>query len=404
MKGQNNTLPNSYYTETDRENYLPVFKRFPIAICCGSGSRVRDADGKEYIDALAGIAVNNVGHCHPKVVAAIREQAGKLMHISNFFVSDPQVQLSARLTSLANMSRVFFTNSGAESVEGAIKLARKYAKSQGRGGTIISFHGSFHGRTMATIATGKKKMQEGFEPIPHGFKQVAFNDIEAVKSAVDKETAAILIEPIQGEGGVNPADKQFLKDLRALCDSENIALIFDEIQCGVGRTGHLFAKDHFGVQPDIMTLAKGLGAGTPIGAILSNEMISGAIDFGDHGTTFGGNPLVCAAAMACLDVIEEENLLEAATQKGAWFKEEIAKFNEPSIREVRGEGLMLGIDFDFETKPIVLDMLENGVIANATADTVVRIVPPLNISYEDLKIIVSTLKNSIEKVKSHAEA
>ncbi len=403
MKRQKHILPNSFYTQLDQKNYLPVFKRFPIAICCGAGARVRDAEGKEYIDALAGIAVNNVGHCHPRVVAAIREQAGKLMHISNFFVSEPQVALSDRLTSLANMSRVFFTNSGAESVEGAIKLARKYAKSQERGGTIISFHGSFHGRTMATIATGKRKMQEGFEPIPHGFKQVPFNDIEAVKAAVDKETAAILIEPIQGEGGINVAKKNFLEELRALCDRENIALIFDEIQCGVGRTGHLFAKDHFNVQPDIMTLAKGLGAGTPIGAILSNEMISDAIDFGDHGTTFGGNPLVCAAALACLDVIEEEKLLDAATEKGKWFKEQIIDLHEPSIREIRGEGLMLGIEFDFEAKPIVLDMLENGVIANATADNVVRIVPPLNIALADLKVIVTTLKNSIEKVKTHAE-
>ncbi|MCA1764354.1 MAG: aspartate aminotransferase family protein [Cryomorphaceae bacterium] len=404
MKDQKSTLPNSFYNNLDQEHYLPVFKRFPIAICCGSGSRVRDADGKEYIDALAGIAVNNVGHCHPKVVAAIREQAGKLMHISNFFVSEPQVKLSKRLTALADMSRVFFTNSGAESVEGAIKLARKYAHSKGRGGTIISFHGSFHGRTMATIATGKRKMQEGFDPIPHGFKQVPFNDFEAVKNAVDNDTAAILIEPIQGEGGINPADLSFLKDLRKLCDEENIALIFDEIQCGMGRTGHFFAKDLYGVQPDIMTLAKGLGAGVPIGAILSNEMISAAIDFGDHGTTFGGNPLVCAAALACLDVIEDENLLEAASEKGEWFKREVLNLNDPHIREIRGEGLMLGIDFNFEAKPIVLDMLENGVIANATAGSVVRIVPPLNITYEDLEHILKTLKNSILKVKAHAEA
>jgi len=400
---ENNIITNDYYGEVDQTHYLPVFKRFPVAICCGSGSRVRDSEGKEYIDALAGIAVNNVGHCHPKVVAAIREQAGKLMHISNFFVSEPQVALSERLTRLSGIERVFFTNSGAESVEGAIKIARKYAHSKGRGGTILSFHGSFHGRTMATIATGKKKMQQGFDPIPAGFKQLPFNDIEAAKNAITDDVGAILIEPIQGEGGINVADRAFLQALKQICDSHGIVLIFDEIQCGMGRTGKLFAKDLLGIQPDVMTLAKGLGAGVPIGAVLASEKVSAALDFGDHGTTFGGNPLVCAAAMACLDVIEEENLLEAATEKGKWLKEEVKKMNLPSVREVRGEGLMIGIDFDFETKPLVMEMLKNGVIANATAETVLRIVPPLNISYDDLKIVLDTMHSAVKKITENAE-
>lgn len=403
MIKENNIITNDYYGEVDQTHYLPVFKRFPVAICCGSGSRVRDSEGKEYIDALAGIAVNNVGHCHPKVVAAIREQAGKLMHISNFFVSEPQVALSERLTRLSGIERVFFTNSGAESVEGAIKIARKYAHSKGRGGTILSFHGSFHGRTMATIATGKKKMQQGFDPIPAGFKQLPFNDIEAAKNAITDDVGAILIEPIQGEGGINVADRAFLQALKQICDSHGIVLIFDEIQCGMGRTGKLFAKDLLGIQPDVMTLAKGLGAGVPIGAVLASEKVSAALDFGDHGTTFGGNPLVCAAAMACLDVIEEENLLEAATEKGKWLKEEVKKMNLPSVREVRGEGLMIGIDFDFETKPLVMEMLKNGVIANATAETVLRIVPPLNISYDDLKIVLDTMHSAVKKITENAE-
>jgi len=395
-------LSNSYYHKLDQEYYLPTFKRFPIAICCGSGSHVRDMEGKEYIDALAGIAVNSVGHCHPKVVRAIHTQASKLLHISNFFVSPPQVELSERLTKLSGLERVFFTNSGAESVEGAIKIARKYAHSKGRGGNIISFTGSFHGRTMATIATGKKKMQEGFDPIPSGFIQVPFNDFEAVKKALDNQTAAILIEPIQGEGGINEADPEFLKRLRQLCDEKDIVLIFDEIQCGVGRTGKMFAKDVYGIQPDIMTLAKALGAGVPIGAILSNEGVSSAIDFGDHGTTFGGNPLVCAASLAALDVIEEENLTKAAEEKGEWFKKKIGELKEDSIKEIRGKGLMLGIEFDFETKPLVMEMLEMGVIANATANNVLRIVPPLNISYDDLQTIIDVMVKATEKVKAHA--
>jgi len=397
-----NTLSNSYYNKLDQKHYLPTFKRFPVAICCGSGSRVRDMEGKEYIDALAGIAVNNVGHCHPKVVNAIHRQASKLLHISNFFVSPPQVELSERLMGLSGLERVFFTNSGAESVEGAIKIARKYAHSKGRGGTIISFNGSFHGRTMATIATGKKKMQNGFEPIPQGFKQVPFNDFEAVEKAVDRETAAILIEPIQGEGGINEADQEFLQKIKAICDREDLVLIFDEIQCGIARTGKMFAKDLYKVQPDIMTLAKALGGGAPVGAILSNERVSAAIDFGDHGTTFGGNPLVCAAALASLDVIEDENLVDQAKEKGEWFKKRIKQLDEDSIVEIRGKGLMLGIEFEFETKPLVMEMLEMGVIANATANNVLRIVPPLNISYEDLETIIEVMVKALEKVKTHA--
>jgi len=397
-------IPNSFYNKLDQKHYLPTFKRFPLAICCGSGSRVRDVEGKSYIDALAGIAVTSVGHSHPKVVRAVSEQAGKLMHISNFFVNLPQVELAERLTRLSGLERAFFTNSGAESVEGAIKIARKYAHGKGRGGTILSFDGCFHGRTMATIATGKEKMQKGFDPIPTGFKKVPFNDLNAVKNALSDEIAAILVEPIQGEGGINEADPVFLMGLRSICDENDIVLIFDEIQCGVARTGKLFAKDLYGVQPDIMTLAKALGAGVPVGAILSNEKVSSAIEYGDHGTTFGGNPLACAAALASLDVIDDEELIKAAKEKGIWFKEKVTSLNEPSIKEIRGQGLMIGIDFDFETKPLVMEMLKNGVIANATADTVLRIVPPLTISYEDLEEIIEVMKNAINKVKAHAEA
>lgn len=394
------TLTNEALHEQDKAYYLQTFKRFPLAIAKGEGSRVWDVEGNEYIDMLAGIAVNNVGHCHPKVVKAVQDQAAKLMHISNFFVSEPQVALSKKLVELSKLSRVFFSNSGAESVEGAIKLARKYAFTQGRGGEIIAMEGSFHGRTLATIATGKAQMQHGFGPIPSGFHRVPFNDLEAVKQKISKQTAGIVLELIQGEGGINEADEAFVKGLRELCDAEGIALIFDEIQSGVGRTGKWFAKDHYGVQPDIMTLAKGLGGGVPIGAILCNDKVGNAIDFGDHGTTFGGNPLVCAAALASIEAIAEENLLSAAEETGKWFREQLAALNEPSLVRTKGKGLMLGVEFQFETKDLVLEMLEQRVIANATAGNVLRLVPPLNISREDLSEVLRVLKSALERVKA----
>ncbi|MDA3907196.1 MAG: acetylornithine transaminase [Bacteroidales bacterium] len=392
---------NKTYNELDKKYYLQTFKRYPLTFDHGKGSHIWDVEGNEYIDMLGGIAVNSVGHSHPTVVKAIQDQAAKLIHISNFYLSEPQVMLSKKLVELSGLDRVFFANSGAESVEGAIKIARKYAHSVGRGGNIISFENSFHGRTLATIATGKKAYQKGFEPIPQGFSQVPFNDIKAIKKVADKNTAAIIIEPIQGEGGVNVADKTFLKALRAFCDEQHIVLIFDEIQCGIGRTGKMFAKEHFGVCPDIITLAKALGGGVPIGAILSNEKVSAAIEFGDHGTTFGGNPLVCAASLATLEVIETEYLLQQSEEKGNWLKSEISAMKNPDIKEVRGKGLMIGIEFNFETKPLVQKMLENGVLANATADTVLRLVPPLNINYEDLEKAMEVLKKSLKDIKDN---
>ena len=389
---------NEHYSTLDQKYYLPTFKRFPIALDHGKGSFVWDVNGKKYLDALAGIAVNGVGHCHPKVVKAIKDQAEKLIHVSNFFVSRPQVDLSQKLVELSGLDHVFFTNSGAESLEGAFKVARKYAHSIGRGGTILSFHNSFHGRTMATIATGKKKYQQGFDPIPGGFIQARFNDLEDVKRHLNDELAAIVIEPIQGEGGINVADQAFLRALRTLCDEHNIVLIFDEVQCGVGRTGQWFAKDYFQVEPDIMTLAKGLGGGVPIGAFLSNATVSKAIDFGDHGTTFGGNPLVCAASLAVLQVIDEEKLLDQVRDNGQWLRQRLEDLGSHHIRQIRGAGLMIGVELDMEAKPLIMDMLEEGVIANATADNVLRLVPPLNISRKELETLVSAIGCSLKKI------
>ena len=392
------------YQKIDQEHYLPTYKRFPLTITHGKGSRVWDSNGKEYIDALAGIAVNSLGHGHPKVIEAIKDQAEKLIHISNFYLTEPQALLSQKLAELSGLPRAFFGNSGAEANEGAIKIARKYAHKHGRGGDIISFEGCFHGRTLATIATGKRSMQEGFEPIPGGFKSAPFNDIETLKMMISEETAAIIIEPIQGEGGINVVDKDFMKELRETCDENNIVLIFDEIQCGIGRTGYFFAKDYFEVQPDILTSAKALGSGVPISAILTTEKISEVIKPGDHGTTFGGNALATAASLAAIKAIEDEKLLQQAAEKGRWLVEKVKEKNPDAIgiKEIRGIGMMIGFEFDREAKPIVEEMMKRGVLANATAETVLRIVPPLNISYEDLQKVVDVMFESAQKIRENA--
>lgn len=392
-------ISNRNLCQLDQENYLPTFKRFPLAFIKGAGSRLWDADGKEYIDMLAGIAVNSVGHCHPSVVKAIQDQAAELIHISNFFVSPAQVSLSKLLVDISGLDRVFLTNSGAESVEGAFKIARKFAHSKGRGGKIIYMNNSFHGRTLATIATGHKKYQKGFAPIPTGFLKVPFNDLEAIENRISDQVAAIILEPIQGEGGVIPANKEYMKKVRELCDTHGVLLIFDEIQCGIGRTGFWFAKDFYGVQPDIITLAKGLGGGFPIGAIICNIKVSDAIDFGDHGTTFGGNPLAAAASLATLKVIADEKLCDLVLSNGEWLKSEIERLGITfkMIREVRGLGLMLGVQLDRPAAPLVKRLLEEGVIANATAGSVLRLVPPLNISQEELKLVISKITKILEE-------
>lgn len=393
-------ISNQHLYQLDQEYYLPTFRRFPIAFIKGSGSRLWDADGKEYIDMLAGIAVNNVGHCHPEVVKAIQDQAAELIHVSNFFISPPQVSLSKLLVDISGLSRVFLTNSGAEAVEGAFKIARKHAHKNGRGGNIVYMANSFHGRTLATIATGQEKYQKGFGPIPTGFQRIPFNDFRAIEKIAAKDTAAVIVEPIQGEGGVIPAEKAYLEGLRAWCDKNDVLLIFDEIQCGIGRTGEWFAKDHYGVQPDIITLAKGLGGGMPIGAFLCNDKVSDAIDYGDHGTTFGGNPLAAAASLATLKVIADEKLCESTRSNGAWLQDQLKKLSQshPMIKEVRGLGLMIGVQLNQPAAPVVQRLLEEGVVANATADTVLRLVPPLNMSRSDLEIVVQKIKNIISEI------
>lgn len=392
------------YQDIDKKHYLQTYKRFPLTITKGEGSYVWDDKGKKYIDALAGIAVTSLGHNHPKVVEAIKNQAERLIHISNFFLTPPQAKLTKKLADLSGLDRVFFANSGAEANEGAIKIARKYAHSKNKGGEIISFEGCFHGRTMATIAMGKEGQQKGFEPIPEGFRMLPFNDLKAVKDSVNDKTAAIIVEPIQGEGGIHPAKKDFLQGLRKICDKQDIVLIFDEVQCGMGRTGYFFAKDYYEVQPDIITSAKALGSGVPVSAIITNEKVASELNYGDHGTTFGGNPLATATALATIEALEEENLLNEAQEKGRWFMTKIEEraCKEIGVKEMRGLGLMIGIEFDMEAKPIVEKMLQKGVLANATAGNVLRIVPPLNISYDDLGKIIDTIFESAKEIKEHA--
>lgn len=341
------------------------------------GATVVDTSGRTYIDALSGVAVNTVGHCHPKVVAAVKAQADKVLHVSNFYVTEPQVRLSQRLSELSTLERVFFCNSGAEAVEGAIKMARRYGHSQGRGGRILHLERGFHGRTLAAVAMAKPAMQAGFDPLPTGFTQLPPNDIEALREALADDVCAVIMEPIQGEGGVYPLDSDYLKAARTLCQDADVLLIFDEIQSGIGRTGNWFAWQQTGVRPDIMTLAKGLGGGVPIGAICLTDPVAKVMKPGDHGSTFGGNPLACAAAMATLAVIEEENLLEAAADKGRQIRKHLRAM--PELENVRGQGLLIGADTSLDAKAVVERLRHHRVLGNATGPSTLRLLSLIHI-------------------------
>ncbi|MEL6534354.1 MAG: aspartate aminotransferase family protein [Bacteroidota bacterium] len=387
-------------TSLDHAHHFQMYNRFPVTLTHGQGCTVYDAEGKAYLDGLAGIAVNTLGHAHPALVGAIQEQAARLMHVSNLYFTEPQAQLAQKLTEVAGMERVFFCNSGAEANEGAIKLARKIAKQRGRGGEIISLQNAFHGRTIGTIALGQEKYSKDFVPMPGVLRQAVFNDIEAVKALVSQETAAILVEPIQGEGGIYPAQKEFLEQLRALCDEHQLTLIFDEVQTGVGRTGFWYAWQYYSVRPDILASAKGLGGGFPIGAVLAREEIAQYLKPGDHGTTYGGNPLAAAAALAVLNTVQAEGLLEATQANGRYLRRRLeefqAKFTE-DVLEVRGVGLMQGVQMAYPTRPLVTLLLQEGVLASATAGTVVRFVPPLIVTQDEIDQMVSGLERAMER-------
>ncbi len=359
-----------------------TYARFPVALVKGSGVRVWDAEGKAYLDFAAGIAVDVLGHCHPKVVEAIRAQAELLLHASNLYFIEPQIRLARALCEHSVGGKVFFCNSGAEANEAAIKLARRYAKARWSSDRyeIVCMRDSFHGRTMATVtATGQEKYQRGFEPLLPGFKHIPFNDLLAAERAIDSRTCAVLVEPIQGESGVRVPDDAYLPGLRQLCSDREVLLILDEVQTGMGRTGRLFAYEHSRIEPDIMTLAKGLGGGLPIGAMLARDAVAGAFIPGSHASTFGGNPFVTAVAHAVLTEILDAQLPERAAKIGAYFLGCLRELAErcPIVKEARGKGLMLALELSVPAKSIVDRCLERGLLILTAGDQVLRFVPPL---------------------------
>jgi len=375
-----------------------TFARAPLAFERGEGTWLYTADGERYLDFAAGIAVNSLGHSHPHLVDALTEQAGKLWHVSNLYEIPGQERLAGRLVENSFADRVFFTNSGAEALECAIKTARRYHYVNGRPEKfrILTFEGAFHGRTLATIAAGgQKKYLEGFGPKVEGFDQVAFDDIEAAKKAIRPETAAILIEPVQGEGGIRPAPAQFLRELRRLCDDNNLLLIFDEVQCGIGRTGKLFAYEWMGVKPDIMAIAKGIGGGFPVGACLATEEAASGMTAGVHGTTFGGNPLAMAVGNAVLDVVLADGFLEKVAQKGLALKQSLAAIVDefPTVfEEIRGLGLMLGLKCRMANTGINQKFREAHFLAVTAGENVIRLLPPLTVTDEEIRLAVERIR------------
>ncbi len=382
--------------------YAPI--RMPMVIVRGEGATLWDSEGKQYLDFVSGgRAVTGVGHCHPRVTAAIREQAGKLLHVSNDFYTEPQLLLARRLSELFS-GRCFFCNSGAEANEAAIKLARKYGyKTAGEHKhEIVSALKSFHGRTLASLAaTGQPKYHEGFRPLPEGFVHVPFNDVAALREAVGENTCAVMLEPILGESGVYPATEEYLKAARELCAKYGAALIFDEVQTGLGRTGKWFAYQHYGVEPDVITLAKGLGGGVPIGAMLAREPVAGAFQPGDHASTFGGSALPAAAALATLEAIEEEGLIENAARVGGLLAERLESLRGRYglITEVRARGMMIGIDL---AKPVALrvkeECLRRGLVIITVGDQMLRLLPPLVLTEEQAEQGLNILEQALGQV------
>ncbi|MBP5199207.1 MAG: acetylornithine transaminase [Schwartzia sp.] len=387
--------------EIDARDYLPVFARYKIVLDHGEGVYVYDTQGKKYIDFLGGIAVNVLGHGYPALIDAVAAQAKKMIHCSNLYYTQTQADAAAKLAARFGDGKVFFGNSGAEANEGAIKLARKYAHtiSPDKSEIICAWH-SFHGRTLATLtATGQPKYQEGFGPLPEGFSYVDFGDYDALEKMVSEKTCAVMLETIQGEGGVHVPPEDYFRKVRALCDKYGAVLILDEIQSGMGRTGKFFAYEHFGVKPDIVTLAKGLAGGVPIGAFIATEKAAAAFHAGDHGSTFGGNPLACAAANAVLDAMTPD-FLENVEKMGEYFKERLLALQTKLpwfIKEVRGMGLILGMEITKEGRDIVNACLAEGAIINCTSGNVLRFVPPLIVTKSEIDEVVNVLERVLPR-------
>jgi acetylornithine/N-succinyldiaminopimelate aminotransferase len=382
-QGRRDTVDTKRMFELSDKHLMTFAKRYPVALVRGEGTRVWDSDGKEYLDFTGGIAVTALGHCHPKVVGTLREQAATLVHVSNLFHIPQQAQLAALLCEHSFADRVFFSNSGAEANETAIKLARKWAKEHGSSdrGDIISMRGGFHGRTLATVtATAQEKYHHGFEPLPGGFKYVAFNDLKALERAIDSRTAAVLVEPIQGEGGINVPDDGYLPGMRKLCDEAGILLVFDEIQTGMGRTGRLWAYEHSGITPDIMTVAKALANGVPIGATLATDDVARVFTPGTHGSTFGGNPLATAVGLTVFGTLIEDRLAERAGRMGKVLVQgldAIRAKHPKAVKEIRGRGLLAGLDLVPPVADAVAACRERGLLVLTAGDNTLRLAPPL---------------------------
>lgn len=389
------------WIETEEKFILQTYRRQPLVLIKAKGSFVWDEKGKKYLDFFSGLGVNNLGHCHPKVVRAVQSQVKKLIHTCNLYYTVPQIRCAEMLIQKTFPGKVFFCNSGAEANESAVKLARRWGKSNGNPSgrsEIIAFENSFHGRTFATLSlTGQEKYRKNFDPLFHKVVFAKFNDLELVKQLVNDQTCAIFIEPIQGEGGVYPADQIFLKGLRALCDQHRLLLVFDEVQCGLGRSGDLFAYQHYGVTPDALTVAKGLGGGLPIGAMIVKESIAGLLAKGDHASTFGGNPVVCAAAEAALKTINAP-LLRSVKVKSQFLVDRLnqLKTKFPTlVKEARGVGLMIGMELSVPGDPAVDFCRQNGLLINCTQTNVLRFLPPLTISTTEIKQALAILESAL---------
>src|SRR6266576_234595 len=395
--------------ELENRYLLPTYNRYPVALEKGKGVFLYDFEGRKYLDFVAGLGVNALGHAHPRIVKTIREQAAKVIHISNLYYNEYQGQLAERLCQLSGLQRAFFSNSGTEAIEGSIKLARLAGHRVGGDAKsrLIGLEGSYHGRTFGALSlTGQDKHRKGFEPLLEDVTFVPRNNVEALRAAVNDTTCAIVLEPIFGEGGIFECSLEFLQECRVLADRHKAALIFDEIQCGLGRTGTIFAFQSFGVTPDIVAIAKPIAAGLPLGAFLAKEEFGSAISVGQHGTTFGGGPLACRVALEYLEVLEEEKLLENVARVGQYLREQLTSLGERStvVREVRGRGFILGLQLDIPARPIVEQAFGAGVLFNSTQDTVLRFLPPFLLQEKHVDKGVRVLKKLLGKAKKARDA
>ena len=386
--------------------FMDTYASFPVVLKQGKGSYVEDVEGKKYLDFCSGIAVNSLGHCNEEYVQALTKQLQTMAHCSNLYLNMPAIELAEKLLEGSAFDRAFFCNSGAEAIEGAIKLSRKHAKeTKGEFCTkILTMSNSFHGRTYGALsATAQTKYQAGYQPLVPGFETVQFNDFDSVGAWDSQSVAAIIVEPIQGEGGVHSVDVEFIKKVRDLCTRENIVLIFDEIQCGVGRTGKFFAHEQLGMAPDIVAMAKGLGGGFPIGAILATEAIAKSFKPGDHGTTFGGNPLACTAALTCVGKIKEQNFLKTVTESGEKLRAALLKLKGAGnhIKEVRGAGLMIGIELDVAVKPVISVIMDKGLLVVGAGDKVMRLLPPLTVSEGEIDAAINILAAALSSAEAN---